>query len=126
MALSAGTSFDAAAARDALARAEAAQAIATVAARLARRATSEAIRNRALVSDRAMVAQLAMSRAVRLPEGEPFVEANAQVRALMRAQSKGPAKAKSAKVKPTVNTTTTPANGVVIAKPAAPPSPLPS
>jgi len=123
----AGTAFDAAAARDALARADHALAIATVATRLARRAHSEAVRNRALVSDRSMVVQLAMSRAVRLPEGEPFVEANAQVRTLMRAQSKsGRPRAKSVKVEPTVTPTATPSSGAAVAKPAAPPTALPS
>ncbi len=119
----AGMPFDAAAVRSALARADHAHAIAKAAMRLARRALSEAIRNRAIVSDRSMAVQLAMSRIVRLPEGEAFVEANGQVRALMRTLSKS---GRSRKVAPKAaapsTTISTPSNGAVIAKPAVIPS----
>jgi hypothetical protein len=122
----AGTAFDAAAARDALARSEDARAIANAARRLSRRAFSEAAQNLALVADRSMAVTQAMDRIVRTPEGKPFVEANDQVRSLMRAQSRPGRTRKAAKAKDTGTSTTAPNNGVVIAKPAVPSTSLPS
>ena len=120
----AGMAFDASAARDALARAESARAVATAARRLARRAESDFVQNLALVADRTMAVTQAMDRIVRTPEGSPFLKANDQVRAMMRAAAGRPGK--STKAKASDNSTTTPANGVVIAKPATSPASLPS
>ena len=120
----AGMAFDAGAARDALARAKAARAVATAARRLARRAESDSVQSLALVADRTMAVTQAMGRVVRTPEGKAFVEAHDQVRAMMRAAAGRPRK--STKAKSPVSTTTPPTNGVVIAKPATSPASLPS
>lgn len=84
----AGIRFDAAGMRDALAQVKDAQATAKNALRLARRAQSHAVRTFTQAADRTMMATVALSRLVRLPEGAPFHEANARVRAMMRAQRK--------------------------------------
>ena len=114
----AGTQFDAAAARDALARAEDARDVANAARRLSRRAVSESVRNLALVGDRSMAVTQAMDRIVRTLDGESFVEANDQIRSLTRAHSKsGQTRKVAAKAKATGTTSTTPStssNGAAI------------
>ena len=82
----AGIQYDAAGARAALARVKEARATAKEALRLARRAESDAVQTWILIADTTMAATVALSRFVRLPKNARFVEANEQIRALMRAK----------------------------------------
>jgi hypothetical protein len=107
-----GVPFDAAAARDALARSKAARAVAKAAYRLARRAESDSVQSLALVADRSRKITQAMSVDVRTPEGEAFAAMNDQVRAMLRAAGH-PRKSRKAKV--TANATP---NDVAKPKPA--------
>lgn len=82
----AGIQYDAAEARAALARVKEARTTANQALRLARRAESDAVQTWILIADTTMVATGALNRFVRLPKNARFVEANDQIRALMRAK----------------------------------------
>ena len=117
----AGVAFDAAAARDALARSKSARAVATAARRLARRADSDCVQVLALVADRTMAAAQALTRIVRTPEGENLREANDQVRALMRAAGRTRSRSSKAvaKAPATGPTTTPPTNGASVVRPAS-------
>jgi hypothetical protein len=108
----AGLPFDAAAARDALARAKSARSVANAARRLSRRAVSDALQNLAVVGDESMAIALALDRITRNPRGNAFVEANDQIRSLMRRTGhtrKAAAKGKT----PSTTTSTTPPHAVV-------------
>ncbi len=85
----AGMRFDAKAIRAALAHVKSAQATAKSALRLARRAQSDAVRTFTLAADTTMAATVALSRLVRAPKAALFREANARVRAMMRAKRTG-------------------------------------
>lgn len=80
----AGIRFDPAAARALLARAEHAERLERSSLRLARRAKADAIRSRALLATHAMAAIAFLKRAVRTPEGEPFIDGYAQIAHAMR------------------------------------------
>jgi hypothetical protein len=104
----AGLPFDSAAARDALARAENAQQIAKAARRLSRRAISDSVHSLALVGDESMTLVVALGRKVRTPNGKSFVEANDEIKSLMRAHSKsGRTRKAAAKATTPVATSTT-------------------
>lgn len=104
--LIAGIPFDVAAARDALARAESAQEISKAARRLSRRAYSDSVQNLALVGDESMTLVVALDRKVRTPKGKAFVEANDEIKSLMRAHSK-PGRTRKAAATATATDTTT-------------------
>ena len=116
----AGLAFDAAAARDALSRAKHARDVAKAARRLSRRAISDALRNLAIVGVESMAIAKALDGIVRSPRGEAFVEANDQIRSLMRRP--GRTRKVAPKGKPTGTTVTTPSNGVAIVNAPGTPS----